>query len=86
MKVFVNFLHYYETRGKAELHSFLATFVSAFGTVFVMFAYTDLVSLTNGIFTTEILTAIGLAAARSAIAALLYAFFPKSFPIRSTKE
>ena len=84
-KILANFLHYYETRGKAELQSFAATFMSAFGVFFVAVAYTDLIQLTQGVFTVEILTAIGLAAVRSGFAAVLYAIWPNSFPIRSPK-
>lgn len=86
MKIFANFLHYYETRGKAELHSFLATFISSFGMIFVTIGYADLLQLTAGVFTAEVMMALSMAAARSAIAAFLYSIWPDKFAIRSIKK
>ena len=59
-----------------ELKSFFTTFI----TIFAVEAYAQLVLVYNGNWTYTVLHALGLAALRSAIKALLQLVFPKLFP------
>jgi hypothetical protein len=85
-EIWKDFVHYYQSRGRAELHSFLITFWSAFASIFLLLGISDLNALFDAILTGhidhEVLFALGSAGVRSLIGGLLYAFFPEQFADR----
>lgn len=76
------FKHYYISRGKEEVKSFLHTFFATFLVVFGTLAEVQLNLLQEGIVTKEIFISLGAAAGsasiRSFFKALIFAFFPGS--------
>jgi len=85
-----DFLHYYQSRGKAELHSFVITFWGAFVSIFMMVGINDLDALFNslmkGQIEHEVIFALGSAAMRSLIGGVLFALFPDQFKDRVFKK
>ena len=70
-----------KTKLIAELKSFFMTFLA----VFAVEAYILLIQVYNGDWAMSVLSALGMAAIRSAVKALLQLVFPKIFPSFQTQ-
>jgi len=83
MSIYANLKHYYQTRGKGEIISFLTNLSTGFGIVFALLAYAHFEHLMNPEVEVEkiaILIALANAAFRSIVAGTIYAIIKNIVP------